>query len=232
MRVSIIGAGRLGRTLAACLPGSTLCRRGETIPRADVYWLAVRDADIGGVKLPRGGVALHSSGALGPDAIPRHGERGVLHPLMTFPGPELGLPRLAVHARVEGTPRAVAAAEALALRLGWKSFHFHGDRARYHAAAVMVSGLAGALFCAAAEELAAASGMSVAEARQLLFPLAAESLERAAQGGPAVLTGPAARGDVATMDGHVRVIDPAHRAVYESLSALMLCGRTKPPPSA
>ncbi len=222
MRVSIIGAGRLGRTLAASLPGSALCRRGETIPPADVYWLAVRDADIAGIQLPPGGVALHSSGALGPEAIPGPRERGVLHPLMTFPGPELGLPRLPVHARVEGSPRAVEAAEALAARLGWHPFRFEGDRARYHAAAVMVSGLTGSLFCAAAEELASAGGMSAAEARKLLYPLAAESLQRAAEGGPTVLTGPAARGDVATTERHLKVLDPDHRAAYQALSALML----------
>ncbi|MBM4393091.1 MAG: DUF2520 domain-containing protein [Deltaproteobacteria bacterium] len=222
MRVSIIGAGRLGRTLAASLPGSTLCRRGEAIPVAEVYWLAVRDADIPLVRLPPGGVALHSSGALGPEAMAGPRERGVLHPLMTFPGPELGPPRREVYARVEGSPRAMAAAEALAAELGWQSFRFDGDRVRYHAAAVMVSGLAGSLFCAAAEELAAAGGMSAGEARRLLYPLAAESLQRAAEGGPAVLTGPAARGDVATIDEHVKTIGSDQRAAYEVLSALML----------
>ena len=218
--MSIIGAGRLGRSLARLLPEARLVRRGEDVPEADVYWLAVRDADIGAVVVPAGGVVLHSSGALGPEVITREGDRGVLHPLMTFPGPEIALPALPVHARVEGTPRAISVATDLARALGWIPFTFAGDRRRYHAAAVMVSGLAGALFCQAAEELAAASGMEPAEARTLLYPLAAESLRRAAEYGPSALTGPAARGDVATMAGHMEALGAGGRAAYAALSTL------------
>ena len=224
MRVTVIGAGRLGRSLGALLQAAgvpvSVCGRGEALVPADVYWLAVRDGEIGSVVLPPGSLALHSSGALGAGAIAGEGERGVLHPLMTFPGPEHGLPPLPVPARVEGSPRAVAAAVGLAGALGWTPFAFEGDRRRYHAAASMVSGLSGAWFLAAAREMASASGESEDACRARLLPLALESLRRAASAGPSALTGPAPRGDHATIEAHVAAIDSDLRAAYRALTTL------------
>lgn len=232
MRVAVIGAGRLGRSLGVLLPAAgvpaVVCARGASLPPADVYWLAVRDADLATAALPPGALALHSSGSLGPEAIPGGGERGVLHPLMTFPGPEHGLPSAPVPARVEGTPAAVAVARALAAALGWTPFQFEGNRARYHAAASMVSGLGAGWFLAAARELAAAGGLPEAEARRLLLPLAEASLRAAVDGGPAVLTGPALRGDDATIARHEAAIEQRLRPSYRALTRLLRPGDPDP----
>ncbi|MFZ5478504.1 MAG: DUF2520 domain-containing protein [Myxococcota bacterium] len=194
--------------------------RGEPIPSADAYWLAVRDGAIGEVaaRLPREAVALHASGALGPEALGDRPERGVLHPLMTFPGPGVGVPALAgVGARVAGTPGAVAVARRVAGALGMRAFEVPGDTRRYHAAASLASGHLGALFLRAADTLAGA-GVPEAEARALLLPLALESLRRAAAGGPDALTGPAARDDRATEDAHRAVLADDDRPLYEGLA--------------
>lgn len=225
MVVALLGAGRLGRTLALLLPQAghpaRLWRRGEPVPAADVYWVTSRDAGIGEVAalLPPDAVALHASGALGPEALGERAERGVLHPLMTFPGPEVGVPDIrGAGARVEGTPRAVAAATRLATDLGMVPFTVPGDRRLYHAAACLASGHLAATFAEAVGVLVAA-GVAPDRAPGLLYPLAAESLRRVAEAGPTAITGPAARGDLVTQEAHRAALSGETRAVYEVLSA-------------
>ena len=126
MRVVILGMGRLGGSIAPLLRAVgvevTAWSRGEPVPAgADAYWITTRDAAVPEVArlLPADAIALHAAGAHGPELLGDRAERGVLHPLMTFPGPALGVPDLrGVGARVDGTPNAVAAATVLAERLG------------------------------------------------------------------------------------------------------------------
>lgn len=222
MRVIVIGAGRLGRTLAVLLPRAgvdvELCGRGAPIPTGALYWLTVRDGQIGeaAAALPPEGIRLHASGACGPEALGEAGERGVLHPLMTFPGPEIAIPELhGVFAAVSGTPAATAAALDLAHRLGMAPQILTGDRRLYHAAAVMASSHLAAGLLAAAAVLARAG---VTDPAAALLPLTQESLRRAASAGPAALTGPAVRGDRAVEDAHRSVLTPTERRLYDELS--------------
>lgn len=227
MRVALLGLGRLGRTMAILLPAAGIdvvgWRRGEPLPEADVYWLTLRDDALGQVDsaLPSHLVVLHASGALGPEVLATHAERGVLHPLMTFPGPEIGLPPLAgAGANIAGTPRACADAGQIATALGLVPFEITGDRRLYHAAACLASGHAAALFLEAAAVLARA-GVPASEAPGLLLPLALESLRRAAAAGPAAITGPAARGDQHTIDAHRAALVGVERVVYDAGTALI-----------
>jgi predicted short-subunit dehydrogenase-like oxidoreductase (DUF2520 family) len=225
MRVVVLGVGRLGGSLLPLLRAAGVdvvgWSRGESVPRgADVYWITTRDDSVAEVarQLPPDAVALHAAGAHGPELLGDRRERGVLHPLMTFPGPALGLPDLrGVGARVDGTPRAVQLARTLAERLGMRPFSLPGDVRLYHAAATVASGHAAALFLDAAGLLARA-GLSDADARALLLPLALESLRRVSAGGPDAITGPAARGDDATVRGHLDALGPADAALYVGLS--------------
>lgn len=241
MHVALLGAGRLGRSLAELLPAAgvpaTLWRRGEALPAADVYWLTVRDAGLAEVaaQVPRDRVALHASGAL-PAAVLGHPLGGVLHPLMTFPGPEVGLPALVgVGARVEGGPEALAAARWLAERLGMVAVE-GVDPAHWHAAACLVSGHLAALLLDAADVLAGGvddaprgSDSTREHSAGLLLPLALESLRRAAERGPAAITGPAARGDEATVALHRAVVGDALPA-YDALDARIRALRSRSPP--
>ena len=68
---------RLGADEAVLLFGAAHpLRNGDSEfkyrPDSDVYWLTVRDGAISEVAalLPEGAVALHASGALGPDVVP------------------------------------------------------------------------------------------------------------------------------------------------------------------
>lgn len=224
MRVALLGPGRLGRTLAILLPAAGVeavpWARGEPIPRADVYWLTVRDTAIAEVArlLPVDAIALHASGARGPEALGERAERGLLHPLMTFPGPEVGIPSLVgVGARIAGSAAAVASAQAIARALGLVPFTLDGDPRAYHAAATVASNHLAALFLQSVEILTRA-GLPAAEARQHLLPLAIESVRRVADAGALAITGPAARDDVATEAAHRAVLFPSEILLYDRMS--------------
>lgn len=207
MRVGIVGRGRLGRSLAVLL-----ARAGHEVdvygrggdPVADVVLLAVPDGAIASAAglLTRPGVVLHHSGASDVDVLRPHRPAGSLHPLMTFPGPEVALPDLTgVPAAVAGDPEAVAVASSLARDLGMVPFHVPGDRRLYHASAVMAGNFATVLLAEAARVLAAA-GVDPERATGLLVPLALESLRNAGANPARALTGPVARGDAAVLDAH------------------------------
>ena len=149
MRVVIVGRGRLGRSLALLLPARgqpvSLCAHDEALPEADVILLTVNDDNVAttAATLPLGPIVLHTAGALGLDVLLPHERRGSLHPLMSFPGPERGVPPTdGVPAAIAGHPEALAAARALAERLGFRAFEVPGDRRLYHAAAVMAGNYA------------------------------------------------------------------------------------------
>lgn len=223
----LVGPGRLGRTVARWMGELALpCRlvgRGQAVPPGPITWLTVPDRALeeAARAVPRGGVLLHASGARDLAPLRPHAPAGSLHPLMTFPGPELGLPeRRGLPAAVAGDPEAAAAAEALAGLLGFRTFTLSGDRALYHAAAVMAGNFATTLLAEASAVLSAA-GVPASEAPGLLAPLALQSLRNAAAHDPrSTLTGPVARGDAEVIAGHqaaIRAASPAQLALYQLL---------------
>lgn len=220
--VLIVGPGRLGRSVAMALRAAghrvRLVGRDEPIPPAPVVWLTVPDREIAAAaaRVPPGGVVLHASGASDLEPLRPHQPAGSLHPLMSFPGPEVAMPRMdEVPAAIAGDPEARAVATGIALALGWRPFEVPGDRRLYHAAAVMAGNFATALLAEAAAVLVAA-GVPAVHAPGLLAPLALTSLRNAAAIGPArALTGPVARGD----DGVIA----AHRLALASLEPRLLC---------
>lgn len=227
MKIAILGAGRLGRSLAALLPAAghsvELLGRGDLPGPCDLVLLAVPDAAIPSVaaSLPLGPPVLHCSGATEVDALAPHRPRGSLHPLMTFPGPEIALPGPGTPAAIAGDPEAVALATALAHDLGWRAFEVSGDRALYHCAAVMAGNFGTVLLLAAAELLAEA-GAPRADAPALLAPLALASLQNAARAPERALTGPFARGDEPVIAAHraslARRGDADLAALYDALA--------------
>jgi predicted short-subunit dehydrogenase-like oxidoreductase (DUF2520 family) len=94
------------------------------------------------------------------------------------------------------TPRALAAAEALAAALGMRAVRVaEEDRVAYHAAASIASNFLVTIE-GAAERLATTAGVD----RELLAPLVRAAVENwAARGAEDALTGPIARGDDETV---------------------------------
>jgi predicted short-subunit dehydrogenase-like oxidoreductase (DUF2520 family) len=227
VEVAILGAGRFGRTMHVLLAragiNAALVRRGEAVPPARVIWLAVRDGDLreASAAVPDGALTLHASGALAPSVLPPRLRAGVLHPMMTFPGPEVAIPDVqGVPARVDGHPDALQSAVALASRLGLRPLHIT-DGTRWHAAACMVSGHLAELTLRAATVLEQA-GLDRRDARECLGPLARTSLANVLAHGDAALTGPATRGDRTTTEAHLDVLTGETRDIYATLSRAIL----------
>ncbi len=180
--------------------------------------------------LQPGALVVHLSGARGVDALAGVTEAradvdvGALHPLQTLVGPTDHVTLTSAWAAVSGPP----AVRRLAHELGLRAFDLpETHRAEYHAAAVVAS-----------NHLVALLGQVERLARHADVPLAAfEPLVRATidhvfdLGPAAALTGPVARGDVATVSQHLAVIAEDEHRAYQAMadSARRLAGRDDAP---
>jgi predicted short-subunit dehydrogenase-like oxidoreductase (DUF2520 family) len=227
MRVYILGAGKVGRSLGRAIRASgwpvTVRPARKGLPRkpivADLLVLAVRDRDLAplAAKLAekrlvgRRTACVHVAGALGPDALEplRAVSAGVaqMHPMISFASVSFAPTLARGNVRVEGDVRAVRRAKSLALRLGMTPRTLPGlDAVGYHAAAGLLANGAAAL-AAVSAELLARSGVPRQEAPRLLGPLlrsVAENVERL--GFPDALTGPVRRGDAAGVAKHLNLL--------------------------
>jgi predicted short-subunit dehydrogenase-like oxidoreductase (DUF2520 family) len=237
-RVRIVGPGRAGGSLAGALAERGWevlepVRRGDDPAGAaagtDLVVVATPDAAVASVARavrPVPGVAVvHLSGALGLDVLAPHERAGALHPLVALPSAEVGARRL-----LEGAWFAVAGDEVtgrLVADLGGRSFVVaDADRAAYHAAACIASNHLVALM-GQVERVAVRVGVPL----EAYLDLAVATLANVGELGPAAaLTGPAARGDDATLAAHLRALDPSERDAYRALvaQARRLAGRVDP----
>jgi predicted short-subunit dehydrogenase-like oxidoreductase (DUF2520 family) len=170
-------------------------------------------------------VALHTCGGYGAEVLaPLHAAGvscGGLHPLQTIRDPSQGAAALGSAAfAVCGDSGALCWAEELAAVLGGHVLHIEpGARNLYHAAAVMASNYIAALLDSA-QQLLLLAGVPREDALRSLAPLARTSLDNAVRCGPVeALTGPIARGDAATVAGHVTAlkgVEPSIAGLYEA----------------
>jgi predicted short-subunit dehydrogenase-like oxidoreductase (DUF2520 family) len=201
--IAIVGAGRLGTALAAALRAAGHAvlgplGRDEDSRDASVVLLCVPDGEIAAAAhtVAPGPLVGHCSGATGLDVLAPH-EAFSLHPLMTVPAGAPPTIFAGAGCAIDcSTPRALAAAEALAAALAMRTTRVADeDRAAYHAAASIASNFLVTLE-GAAERLAATAGVD----RELLAPLVRAAVENWAAGGAErALTGPIARGDEETV---------------------------------
>ena len=230
MNVVLLGMGRLGRSLATLLETNSQIqvqtwRRGMTIPdRADVYWICVPDHAIAqtAAQIPVGSVVLHSSGASGLDVLAPHQEIGSMHPLQSFPGPEVRIPEpKETPVAIAGTEQAQRRAWELAEALGFQPFSVPGDRRAYHAAAVIAGNYATLLLDQACLLLAEA-GVDPSNAPEILAPLMRSSISLTPGTKPIdALTGPIARGDLKTVESHIEFLSetsPETLEMYKKLA--------------
>jgi len=225
-RCAIVGAGRMGRALAAALAdwdgpfGRGFDGSDADGQPYDVVLLAVPDAAIAtaaGAIRP-GPLVGHTAGAIGLQVLSPHEAFGV-HPLMTVPA--TGADFRGAGAAVAGTtPRALAAARSIAVRLGLDAFEIaDDDRPAYHAAASIASN-----FLVALEDAAEAVLATTGAERRILVPLVRAAVDNwAAHGGPIALTGPIARGDEATVARQRAAIEtrtPELLAMFDTMCEL------------
>ena len=227
-RVRIIGPGRAGGSLAGALrrcgwAGEPLLGRDDDCTSAadgiDLLVVATPDAaiaDVAATVAPsRGTVVAHLSGALGLDVLSPHHRRAGLHPLVSLADAECGADLLADGAwfAVAGDPLVGEVVEAL----GGRSVTVDDtDRTAYHAAAVVASNHLVALL-GQVERLAGPLGVPL----EAFLDLADGSLANVRALGPAdALTGPAARGDEATIQRHLAALAADERPGYEAVAEL------------
>ncbi len=207
------------------------------IARCDVVFLTVPDDAIeevaGGYSWRAGQIVAHCSGARGLDVLAAVSALGAgigcLHPIQTFP-PHLSAEQAAARFRgivcgIEGDGEVGDVLEMLARELGASIVRLEGvDRAAYHAAAVLAGNDVVALASAAARAWSHA-GLPIERARDALAPLIRASADGIAELPlEQALTGPIARGDVATVERHLRALaeDPELLDLYRKLALELL----------
>ena len=160
----------------------------------------------------RHGTVLHTSGALSSAVLAPLAEAGFhtgsIHPLISVSEPHAGAEALrGAFYCLEGDPSAIRIASQIVGDLGGKSFSIRpGNKALYHAAAVMASPHLVALFDLAIEMLAAC-GLSKKKAKEILLPLLETTLNNLKLTDTRrALTGTFARGDLATVKRHLSAL--------------------------
>jgi len=213
-RVAIIGRGRVGGAFAARLAERGLL--GDT-EGADVILLCVPDRVISEVAggLRPGPWVAHVSGATHLTALAPHSRRFSLHPLQTFTRARGAEQIDGAWAAVSGEDdEARATGHELATALGLRPFALDDERrAIYHAGAAIASNFLVTIHRAALRAVEAAGVPGEA-----LIPLMRRTIENNFD-----LTGPIARGDVATVEAHLAAIraelpdlEPVYRALAEA----------------
>jgi len=230
-RVALLGVH--GRREKPVPPGVKLTAGGlpPWLARAGVVVLAIRDdalpgcvADLArsGVVLP-GQVVLHLSGVLTSEVLApltALGARtGSMHPLIAF-GPDAALAARQCRGAtfvLEGDLKAVALADAVVRRVGGVPVTLAPElKALYHAGAVFASNYLVTLIAVAAR-LMGEAGFAEDRVLAALLPLARGTLANVEAVGPAAaLTGPVARGDVATMRRHLMALNHADADLYRA----------------
>ncbi|MBV8048156.1 MAG: DUF2520 domain-containing protein [Paludibacterium sp.] len=203
---------------------------------AEVNLLSVPDDALAGlaqqlaaVSPTPGALAFHASGVLDRAVLQPLADTGVacgsLHPAFSFADPARAVAGFAgTLCALEGDATAEAALSAFAAAIGGRPFTLKpGGKPAYHASLAIASNFLVTL-CGFAQNVAAQAGIEGEAARELLGGLMRQSLDNAlALGAAAALTGPIARGDVATVERHLNVLGaPAERMLYRALGRATL----------
>jgi predicted short-subunit dehydrogenase-like oxidoreductase (DUF2520 family) len=243
-RIGIVGIGRLGAALSAALTAIdyTVTAGRSRDPAetqavadaADLVFITTADAAVSpvcaGIRWRLGQAAVHCGGVLALDALAAARDAGAipgcLHPLQSFPNGAADAPRFrGITFGIEADAPLDMTLESIARDLGASCIRLEGvNRALYHAAAILASNNVVALAAAAARVWALA-GLPHSAARAALSPLLLNVASNISSNElAAVLTGPVARGDVATVERHLAALeaDGNLRELYRLLGAELL----------
>lgn len=235
--MGVLGTGRAAGAFTGALRGagwtvdSTSARDATTVAVAaddvDLVLICVSDPAVAAVAAavgPGPAVVAHCAGSLGLGVLAPHRRVAAVHPLVSLPNADIGAARLRDHAwfAIDGDPIAGEVVAAL----GGRSFVVDDvNRAGYHAAACIAANHLVALL-GQVERVGGAAGAPF----EAYLDLVRGAVANVAELGPAAaLTGPAARGDEATIARHLAALDPSERPAYEAMAdqARRLAGRPK-----
>ena len=197
----------------ALLPEVPVLEIPEILRRCEMVLFAVPDDVLGQLvaglvdagHVQSGHLLVHTSGRYGVSVLDPVRAVGAIplaiHPAMTFTGLSLDLARLKDCVfGVTADPVVLPVAQALAVEMGGEPVVVkEADRAQYHLA---LSHGSNHLVTVVAQARRLLEDIGVEDARRLLRPLMAASLDNALENGDSALTGPVSRGDVETVRGH------------------------------
>ncbi|HSZ80849.1 MAG TPA: DUF2520 domain-containing protein [Polyangia bacterium] len=240
--IPVIGLhGRqVGLTDAARAIAGVVTSTGEIpdiIKESDVVIISVRDERIGEVaerlvnekRVASRQVLLHTSGAKAAATVlaaarPHVRAVGTLHPLVSFADPRVAVEHMKdIAFAIEGDEPAKAAAKRLVRAMGGRALFLDGENLPlYHAGAVLASNYVVAL-ADMAKRLLITAGVPADQALPALIPLLSSVVQNLAQVGlPGALTGPVERGDVSSVEQHLRILEAR---APEMLDLYLLVGR-------
>jgi predicted short-subunit dehydrogenase-like oxidoreductase (DUF2520 family) len=175
-------------------------------------------------------VCAHTSGTYPGDVLDEISSAGTpvgsLHPLQTFPSRERSPGLRGAYFAVEGNLKAVEHLTHLVRLIGGIPVEIpSAGKPVYHAAAVLASNSIQVLLWSAMQMLESLA-VPGDDACRMLAPLMRSSLENSLQmGAEKALTGPIARGDVATVQRELKILGdrfPAFFQLYKTLDVIAL----------
>jgi predicted short-subunit dehydrogenase-like oxidoreductase (DUF2520 family) len=231
-RVFVVGAGRAGRALAHAMRVGGVDVVGmhgrraaidithgaypPALTTASAVLVTVRDAELNGVlrdllsaSIASDAVVLHASGTSEPpslDELRAQGHAcGTFHPLLPLTDPTRATEQLKrAWIGIDGDERARVASRELAAAIGARVVEIPaGEKARYHAAAVIASNFPVVLLAMATQLLTSVEIPDDAARGALGALLTATAENLGAMTPAAALTGPVARGDADTVRSHL-----------------------------
>jgi predicted short-subunit dehydrogenase-like oxidoreductase (DUF2520 family) len=218
--------------LAEALPeAAPFSKASEAAAACDLVFLTVPDDAIALVadSIPwrKGRRVVHCDGARSIELLETArgagAEVGVFHPLQSFASVEQALSNIpgSTFAIDASSPELLETLRQMAVALRGNPLVIQGDRAVYHASAVLACNYLVTLLDIASQ-LWRSLGLTKEEGLRALLPLVrgtVENLERI--GLPGALTGPIARGDAGTIQRHLTALDavaPEVLPVYKELA--------------
>jgi predicted short-subunit dehydrogenase-like oxidoreductase (DUF2520 family) len=181
---------------------------------ADIYLIATSDDRIAAAcealvrtgHIHQGSVVFHCSGALPSSVLNTASRRGgavaSIHPIRSFASPDdVVRDFIGTWCGVEGDDAALASVVPIFEAIGAKTVRIDAaGKTLYHAAAVFAANYTTTLL-GVAQDAYVAAGIAPDTALQLMEPLVRACIDNVFRLGPAVaLSGPAARGDTATVE--------------------------------
>jgi predicted short-subunit dehydrogenase-like oxidoreductase (DUF2520 family) len=221
MKITIVGAGRAGSSFASALRHVghvvDVVHHDEvsSIVETALIVLCVPDdaiADVAAsIPVREDRVVAHVAGSRTLDVLAPHPRVGSLHPLMALPSGSDAERLLDATYCVAGDD----VVREVARSLGGRIITLRDDqRTIYHAAAVVASNHLVALM-GQVRTLAESIGLTLED----FMPLAQQTLVDVERFGPDdALTGPASRGDMATIDAHLAAMPESERSTYVALA--------------
>jgi predicted short-subunit dehydrogenase-like oxidoreductase (DUF2520 family) len=240
--VSLVAARQLSRARKAARfigGGMAITLKDQRLADADVILITTSDAAIRIVanriakyrKDWSGRIVLHTCGSLPASVLDAFRKRGAavgsLHPYQTIPSPQAGVRNLkGCYWAVEGDLRAVAVSRQWVKLLGGKSFSIAPEyKPLYHLSAFLVCPTTVALMDCS-ERLLQQAGVPKKVIRPMLGKFVSETVNNFVEAGARKsLTGPAVRGDWATLQRHIAHLQrfaPEVIPAYVELVDLML----------